>query len=108
MFKKPLSNLKTFSPLRSSDRKRFQNEAYDAYPHIKERCSQEGASPLMPDTLRSAKFISHTDQQGVVYVADNKPLWIKLEGLKPVPTGIIPFMIQAAHSISSYIDVCYS
>ncbi|KAI9489297.1 hypothetical protein BDB00DRAFT_981244 [Zychaea mexicana] len=88
MFKKPPSTVKSFSPLRSSDRRRFQNEAYEAFPHLKERCTQEGASPLMPDPLQSAKFRSHINENGVLYVADGKPLWMKLEGLKQpvVPT----------------------
>ncbi|ORY95679.1 hypothetical protein BCR43DRAFT_493418 [Syncephalastrum racemosum] len=84
MFKKPVSQLKNFSPLRSSDRRRFQNEAYDAYPHIKEKL-QEGPA-LMPDPLLMAKFSSHVNTQGFVYVANNKPLWLKLGGLPPVPT----------------------
>ncbi|KAF7727001.1 hypothetical protein EC973_008114 [Apophysomyces ossiformis] len=86
MFKKPLTNLKSFSPLRSSDRRRFQNEAYDAYPQLKEKCSQEGAMPLMPDTLQSAKFSTHIGTPGVVYVGDKNPLWIKINDHKPIPT----------------------
>ncbi|KAL9558325.1 hypothetical protein MBANPS3_000948 [Mucor bainieri] len=92
MFKKPLANLKSFSPLRSSDRRRFQNEAYEAYPSVKEICTaaptEEGASPthLMPDDLRSAKFISHTGTAGVVYKSEKQALWISLENLPPIPT----------------------
>ncbi|OAD04325.1 hypothetical protein MUCCIDRAFT_161076 [Mucor lusitanicus CBS 277.49] len=92
MFKKPLANLKSFSPLRSSDRRRFQNEAYDAYPSVKEICTastEEGASStthLMPDDLRSAKFISHTGTAGVVYKSEKQALWISLENLPPIPT----------------------
>ncbi|KAI7867020.1 hypothetical protein BDF14DRAFT_1882133 [Spinellus fusiger] len=86
MFKKPLSNLKTFSPLRSSDKRRFQNEAYDAYPHIKEKFSQEGVSQLIPDTLQSAKFTTHINTSGVVYLADKMPLWIKVDQSLPIPT----------------------
>ncbi|KAG0177515.1 hypothetical protein DFQ29_004745 [Apophysomyces sp. BC1021] len=86
MFKKPLANLKSFSPLRSSDRRRFQNETYEAYPQLKDKCSQEGVAPLMPDTLQSAKFVTHVSTPGIVYVGDKNPLWIKVDGLKPVPT----------------------
>lgn len=88
MFKKPLSQIKSFSPLRSSDRRRFQNDAYNAYPSLKDKCSQEGASPLMPDPLLSAKFTTSNNVNGVVHVANNKPLWLKLEGFPPIPTGI--------------------
>ncbi|CEP07922.1 hypothetical protein [Parasitella parasitica] len=87
MFKKPLTNLKSFSPLRSSDRRRFQNEAYGAYPSVKEICTaEEGASHLMPDDLLSAKFISHIGTAGVLYKHEKKPLWISLENMPPVPT----------------------
>ncbi|KAG0779657.1 hypothetical protein G6F22_010513 [Rhizopus arrhizus] len=80
MFKKPIANLKTFSPLRSSDRRRFQNEAYEAYPSLKD-------SPLMPEDLRSAKFIAQNGAAGVVYVSqDHQPLWITIENLPPIPT----------------------
>lgn len=87
MFKKPLSNIKSFSPLRSSDRRRFQNEAYEAYPSLKESCTSEGASHLMPDDLQSAKFVSHSGTPGVVYKAEKQALWISLEKLPPIPTG---------------------
>lgn len=90
MFKKPLANLKSFSPLRSSDRRRFQNEAYEAYPSVKEKCTaEEGASTthLMPDDLRSAKFISHIGTAGVVYKSEKQALWISLENMPPIPTG---------------------
>ncbi|KAI9473486.1 MAG: hypothetical protein EXX96DRAFT_488456 [Benjaminiella poitrasii] len=89
MFKKPLANLKSFSPLRSSDRRRFQNEAYTAYPSLKEICNnvEEGASHhLMPDDLRSAKFISHVGTPGVVYMSEKQALWISIEKLPPIPT----------------------
>jgi hypothetical protein len=92
MFKKPLANLKSFSPLRSSDRRRFQNEAYEAYPSVKAICSntteEGGASThLMPDDLRSAKFISHTGTSGIVYMSEKQTLWISVENLPPIPTG---------------------
>ncbi|KAI8345301.1 hypothetical protein EDC96DRAFT_521710 [Choanephora cucurbitarum] len=86
MFKKPWANLKSFSPLRSSDRRRFQNEAYEAYPLIKEQCTAEGASHLMPDDLRSAKFIAHAGHSGLVYMSEKQVLWIAMESLPPVPT----------------------
>ncbi|KAI8991996.1 hypothetical protein BDF20DRAFT_847680 [Mycotypha africana] len=86
MFKKPLANLKTFSPLRSSDRRRFQTEAYEAYPLVKEICTAEGGSPLMPDDLRSAKFISHSGTSGKIYMSGKQVLFISLEKLPPIPT----------------------
>lgn len=87
MFKKPLANLKSFSPLRSSDRRRFQNEAYEAYPAVKDICSQEGSSSLMPEDLRSAKFTSTTGTSGIVYISEKQTVWISIENLPPIPTG---------------------
>lgn len=72
--------------MRSSDRRRFQNEAYEAYPNVKEICSQEGASTLMPDDLRSAKFISTTGTSGIVYMSEKQTVWISIENLPPIPT----------------------
>lgn len=89
MFKKPFANLKSFSPLRSSDRRKFQNEAYDAYPSVKEICSKEGASHLMPEDLRSAKFTSHNGTSGLVFMSEKQPLWVSVENLPPIPTGKI-------------------
>lgn len=111
MFKKPLANLKSFSPLRSSDRRRFQNEAYEAYPAVKEICTaaastaEEGASThLMPDDLRSAKFVSHTGTAGVVYKSEKQALWISLESLPPIPTGKMSLTCQHADSAAYSVD----
>jgi translation initiation factor 2D len=100
MFKKSLANLKSFSPLRSSDRRRFQNEAYEAYPSVKEICSQEGASSLMPDDLRSAKFTSHTGTSGIVYMSEKQTLWLSIENMPPIPTGKVrPDFSRFMHSL---------
>lgn len=100
MFKKPLANLKSFSPLRSSDRRRFQNEAYEAYPSVKALCcsTEEGVASnhLMPDDLRSAKFISHAGTSGIVYISEKQTLWISIENLPPIPTGKIIYNIKYA------------
>lgn len=81
MFKKPIANIKTFSPLRSSDRRHFQNEAIEAYPVLKDQY-------VMPNDLRSAKFIAQTSAHGIVYTSADQPLWISFENMAPVPTGI--------------------
>ncbi|KAG1171588.1 hypothetical protein G6F70_006871 [Rhizopus microsporus] len=79
MFKKPIANIKTFSPLRSSDRRHFQNEAIEAYPVLKDQY-------VMPNDLRSAKFIAQTSTHGIVYTSADQPLWISFENMAPVPT----------------------
>ncbi|CAO3615568.1 unnamed protein product [Cunninghamella echinulata] len=79
MFKKPLATLKSFSPLRSSDRRKFQNETYESYPSLKENA-------LKKINILCLTHFSSYNQPGTVYVADNKPLWIKLLNLPPIPT----------------------
>ncbi|ORX50552.1 hypothetical protein DM01DRAFT_1096375 [Hesseltinella vesiculosa] len=112
MFKKPIATLKSFSPLRSSDKRRFQNEIYEAYPALKalkiqeqEQINQQNQqdqqpeapsdtleatipapAALFPDTVKVAKFVSHCKQPGTVYVADNNPLWFKTIDGPPIPT----------------------
>ncbi|KAI8096873.1 uncharacterized protein BX664DRAFT_377996 [Halteromyces radiatus] len=85
MFKKPVTSLKSFSALRSSDRRRFQTEAYDAYPELKEQCTQQNIH-VMPDTLQAAKFVSHIERPGIIYKADGKPTWFKTLDSPPIPT----------------------
>ncbi|KAF7980438.1 hypothetical protein HWV62_38282 [Athelia sp. TMB] len=58
MFKKPLSNLKTSAPLRSSDRRKLKQRVLQAFPHI-------GEQELVPDGLLSIKFSTHLDEPGV-------------------------------------------
>ncbi|KAI8062572.1 hypothetical protein BC940DRAFT_341718 [Gongronella butleri] len=116
MFKKPLGALKSFSPLRSSDRRRFQAEIYDAYPALKvlkeqerdqeqaaansdekgEKDEKDATAPtsapvvapptLFPDTLKAAKFVSHCEKPGTVYVDNSNPLWFKTLDGPPVPS----------------------
>lgn len=86
MFKKPVTSLKSSSNLRSSDRRRFQNETYDAYPQLKQQYTEENTH-LMPDTLQSAKFVSHIERPGVIYTANGNPLWFKMLDTPPIPTG---------------------
>ncbi|KAF9478572.1 eukaryotic translation initiation factor SUI1 family protein [Pholiota conissans] len=74
MFKKPLSNLKTSAPLRSSDRRKLKQRIVAAYGIT----SEEG-DILVPDGLLSIKFSTHVEEPGVVYThPDGNPLWFTL------------------------------
>ncbi|KAI0752119.1 eukaryotic translation initiation factor SUI1 family protein [Fomes fomentarius] len=75
MFKKPLADLKTSAPLRSSDRRKLKQRILQAYPVLP---SEEG-DVLVPDGLQSQKFSTHLEEPGVVYLSpDGDPLWFTI------------------------------
>lgn len=86
MFKKQPS-IKNYSALKSSDRRRFQSDVFDAYPVIKDFHSVEGAPSFFTEDLQKAKFSSHIDDLGLVYAMDNSPTWFQVNGPEPIPTG---------------------
>ncbi|KIY73343.1 hypothetical protein CYLTODRAFT_342432 [Cylindrobasidium torrendii FP15055 ss-10] len=74
MFKKPLSNLKSSSPLRSSDRRKLKQRVVTVYS-----LPAEDGDLVVPEGILTAKFITHTDLPGVVYLSSaGDPLWISL------------------------------
>ncbi|PPQ94260.1 hypothetical protein CVT25_004917 [Psilocybe cyanescens] len=74
MFKKPLSNLKTSAPLRSSDRRKLKQRVTTAY-----NLTPEEGDVLVPDGILSVKFSTHVDEPGVAYLSvDGDPLWFTL------------------------------
>ncbi|KDR74004.1 hypothetical protein GALMADRAFT_250730 [Galerina marginata CBS 339.88] len=113
MFKKPLNNLKTSAPLRSSDRRKLKQRVVDLYGLT----SEEG-DVLVPDGILSVKFSTHIDEPGVAYIdPDGDPLWFtigkgadgdliptiytlwKKQDLLPflsTPPGVIPILIGGA------------
>ena len=60
MFKKPLSNLKTSAPLRSSDRRKLKQRIESNFA-----ISSEDGDILVPDGILSLKFSTHLDEPGV-------------------------------------------
>lgn len=62
MFKKPLSNLKTSSALRSSDRRKLKQRVASAF-----NLSAEDGDLLVPDGIESVKFSTHLEEPGVCY-----------------------------------------
>ena len=60
MFKKPLANLKSSTPLRSSDRRKLKQRVLAAYS-----LPAEDGDFLVPDGILTAKFTNHLDLQGV-------------------------------------------
>ncbi|ESK85165.1 eukaryotic translation initiation factor sui1 family protein [Moniliophthora roreri MCA 2997] len=71
MFKKPLGNLKTSSPLRNSDRKKLRNRITESFS-----IPVEDAGMLVPEGILSVKFSTHLNEQGLAYLSpDGNPLW---------------------------------
>jgi translation initiation factor 2D len=60
MFKKPLSNLKTSAPLRSSDRRKLKQRVITAF-----NLQAEDGDVLVPDGIESVKFSTHLEEPGV-------------------------------------------
>ncbi|KDQ54587.1 hypothetical protein JAAARDRAFT_182095 [Jaapia argillacea MUCL 33604] len=74
MFKKPLADVKTSAPLRSSDRRKLKQRVVQTYS-----LSSEDGELLVPDGLKSLKFSTYAAQPGIVYLAsDGDPLWFSL------------------------------
>lgn len=124
MFKRPFQ-AKAFAPMRSSDRRRLQKDLYTHYPlldptatdnaqqstglstDIKEEDApvvatekgKGGKNSLLPDTILSAKALSHLGEPISVYTdTEGKPLWVRLDieergkkKAKFMPTGRIAF-----------------
>ena len=106
MFRKPPSNIKSYSPLRSSDRRRFKEEILKNFPLLEssintlieslttDTIESKEESPLniiVPEHIQLAKFTSNIDIHGVIYTTKEKqPLWFKKDKDKNeilVPSG---------------------
>ena len=88
MFKKKLQALKSFTSIRSGDRKRLIQEVIDNFnvplSDVSEEVSAEIKAQLVPAKIQTARFLTHTDAGGVLYVndGDEKPLWFRPDGDK--------------------------
>ncbi|KAF9933279.1 hypothetical protein BGZ67_004358 [Mortierella alpina] len=86
MFKKPVASLKSFSPLRSSDRRRLRDEILASFPALKdmEPINDTPISAIIaPEGLQSAKFTSYIDEPGTLYTdGEGTPLWFKISSSK--------------------------
>ncbi len=111
MFRKPPSNIKSYSPLRSSDRRRFKEEILKNFPLLEssintlieslttDTIESKEESPLniiVPEHIQLAKFTSNIDIHGVIYTTKEKqPLWFKKDKDKNeilVPSGKLYFI----------------
>ncbi|KAI0340373.1 eukaryotic translation initiation factor SUI1 family protein [Trametopsis cervina] len=74
MFKKPLADVKTSAPLRSSDRRRLRQRVVTEFGLP----SDEG-DLLVPEGLLLQKFSNHVNEPGVVYLSpQGDPLWFTI------------------------------
>ncbi|KAH9915323.1 uncharacterized protein B0H18DRAFT_886092 [Fomitopsis serialis] len=75
MFKKPLSDLKTIAPLRTSDRRKLKQRVLETYSHVK----PEEGDVLVPEGLHHQKFATYADEPGVAYFSvEGDPLWFTI------------------------------
>ncbi|KAF9977116.1 hypothetical protein BGZ73_006990, partial [Actinomortierella ambigua] len=107
MFKKPVATIKSFSPLRSSDRRRLRDEILATYPVLAAKSQSQSAndqpaqessdapslqSIITPEGLQSAKFSSYIEEPGTIYTDPHgTPLWFRVRGAtKKSDTVLIP------------------
>ncbi|RHZ59364.1 hypothetical protein Glove_364g27 [Diversispora epigaea] len=83
MFKKPIANIKPYSPLRSSDRRKFREELIKHYPileNVENKSSDTSCNLLVPEHIQKANIGTHNGHLGVLYVDEFKqPLWVRLD-----------------------------
>ncbi|KAF9185243.1 hypothetical protein BGZ51_002767 [Haplosporangium sp. Z 767] len=86
MFKKPPATLKSFSPLRSSDKRRLRDEILTSFPSLRDMEPINDIpinAIITPDGLQSAKFTSYIEEPGTLYTdAEGTPLWFKVSSSK--------------------------
>ncbi|KAH9837816.1 eukaryotic translation initiation factor SUI1 family protein [Rhodofomes roseus] len=75
MFKKPLSDVKTTAPLRTSDRRKLKQRVLETYNHV----APEDGDVLVPEGLHHQKFVTYADDPGVAYFSmEGDPLWFTI------------------------------
>ncbi|CAG8435827.1 6879_t:CDS:10 [Diversispora eburnea] len=83
MFKKPIASIKPYSPLRSSDRRKFREELIKLYPVLENeenKSSDTSCNLLVPEHIQKANIGTHNGHHGVLYVDEFKqPLWVRLD-----------------------------
>ncbi|KIP12172.1 hypothetical protein PHLGIDRAFT_370577 [Phlebiopsis gigantea 11061_1 CR5-6] len=86
MFKKPPTELKTASPLRSSTHRKLKQALAAQY-----KLTPEVASSLIPTGLLSRAFVTHSGVHGLVYLAaEGDPLWFSLDEDKNGEGEVLP------------------
>ncbi|EIN05784.1 hypothetical protein PUNSTDRAFT_91371 [Punctularia strigosozonata HHB-11173 SS5] len=74
MFKKPLADLKTSAPIRSSDRRKLKQKVVQTFG-----LQAEEGDLLVPEGLQSVKFSTHVGEHGIAYLAaEGDPLWFTI------------------------------
>ncbi|KAF9355400.1 hypothetical protein BGX26_006616 [Mortierella sp. AD094] len=94
MFKKPVASLKSFSPLRSSDKRRLRDEIIASFPSFKDMDPINDTpinAIITPDGLQSARFTSYIEEPGTLYTdVDGTPLWFKISTAAKKDSLIVP------------------
>ncbi|KAI0742631.1 eukaryotic translation initiation factor SUI1 family protein [Daedaleopsis nitida] len=110
MFKKPVADLKTSAPLRSSERRKLKQRVLQSYPTL----PPDEGDALVPDGLLSQKFSTHLDEPGIAYLSpEGDPLWFTIgkgsQDLIPTVytlwkrTDLLPFLSTPAPVVPKLI-----
>ncbi|CAJ0915212.1 14898_t:CDS:10, partial [Entrophospora sp. SA101] len=88
MFKKPISNIKQYSLLRASDRRKLKDKLISSFQTLeafeqknKDVENKDDASAIiLPEQIQSVKITTHSGINGVLYVTQEKhPIWLTLD-----------------------------
>ncbi|KAF9582431.1 hypothetical protein BGW38_000218 [Lunasporangiospora selenospora] len=94
MFKKPVASLKSFSSLRSSDRRKLRDEILNSFPVLRDMAPINDIpvnAIITPEGLQAAKFTSYIEEPGTLYTdTDGVPLWFKISCNSGKTTIIVP------------------
>nr|CAG8519043.1 14555_t:CDS:2 [Entrophospora candida] len=88
MFKKPISNIKQYSLLRASDRRKLKDKLISSFQTLeafeqknKDVENKDDVSAIiLPEQIQSVKITTHSGINGVLYVTQEKhPIWLTLD-----------------------------
>ncbi|KAK9238443.1 hypothetical protein V1525DRAFT_401072 [Lipomyces kononenkoae] len=107
--KKP--NVKPFSPVRGSDRRKLLASILTQFNIPTDTLPSETKDAIVPTDIQCAKFIAHsTGESGILYVGDegSRPLWLKLKDETLIPTVFTlwkcPYILPIVQTWSPVIE----
>ncbi|KAI1312970.1 hypothetical protein EDD11_002791 [Mortierella claussenii] len=94
MFKKPVASLKSFSALRSSDKRRLRDDILASFPLLRDMQPINDTpinAIIAPEGLQSARFTSYIEEPGTLYTdAEGTPLWFRISSSTKKDAIIVP------------------
>src|SRR5437763_14971591 len=103
MFKKPISNIKQYSLLRASDRRKLKDKLIESFQTLateehkqkneitEENNNNDAVVVILPEQIQWVKFTTRSEIKGILYVTQEKnPIWFTFDTDKKealIPTG---------------------